>query len=365
MRTRAAQAAVHQRMGRLQAIADHPGAELETSSLVADVQEILRATIGAESSSVWVRLVAKEPDLVAAHGTAGDLSPHAVRRCLALGRPSWRKDTLALPLRIRDEVFGVVALSAPRRPDPALVTGMQQTLDEHAVRLDAALFVDRVRESATAEERRRLAREIHDGVAQRIVALGYLADDVAALVEDAEATEAIEVLREQITRVAGDLRLSVVDLRTDEDFDLADGISDALSAYVGEIGRSSDLRVHVYLDERGARPSSGTGHEVLKIAQEAISNTYQHAHATNLWLSLTSNGQHVRLVVEDDGIGQARPRRGHFGLQGMRERAARIGAELDLRDRREGGTVVTLQTKATTAPTDEGNSHDNQGLARR
>ena len=313
---------------------------------------------------MWVRLVAKEPDLVAAHGTGADLSPHAVRRCLALGRPSWRKDTLALPLRTGDEVFGVVALGAPAvriRPggrdagEPGRARG----------RLDAALFVDRMRSSAAAEERRRLAREIHDGVAQRVVALGYLADDVAALVEGAEATEVVEALREQVSTIAGELRLSVADLRTDDDFDLADGISGALSAYVEEIGRRSDLRVHLYLDERGTRPSRGTEHEVLKVAQEAISNVYQHARATHLWISLTSNGSHVRLVVEDDGIGQAQPRRGHFGLQGMRERASRIGAELDVRARRDRGTVVTLQTRATTAPTDEGNSHGNQGLARR
>ncbi|MEP7740081.1 sensor histidine kinase [Nocardioides sp. 31GB23] len=219
--------------------------------------------------------------------------------------------------------------------------GRGRPADDTARSAQAGAPYDRA--GAAAEERRRVARELHDGVAQRVAALGYLVDDVAAMVQDTEVAAVVEALRGQVTAVAQELRSSVSDLRTDHGSAVDEGVSEALSAYVGELGRGSDVVAHLYLDETGARRARGVEHEVLMIAREAISNVHQHARADHLWVSLTSDERRLRLVVEDDGAGQARPRRGHFGLQGMKERAARIGGVLELRGRATGGTVVILE----------------------
>lgn len=221
--------------------------------------------------------------------------------------------------------------------------------------------------TALREERRRVARELHDGVAQQVVALGYLVDDVACLVDTESARTAVIALRDEVSRVTHELRRSVADLRTEVGVEdgLADGLSGALSSYVGELGHHCDLRIHLHLDERGARPPRHVEREVLRIAQEAIANVRQHARAINLWVRLTTDAHQLRLVVEDDGIGNVAPREGHFGLVGMRERAERIDGALEVGVRPDGGTVVTLHTGVATAPTMEGDSDDRQRLARR
>lgn len=343
-----------------------PDAELDTSSLAAALQDRLRTAAGTPGSAVWVRGAAEgDLRLVAEHGPQSRASEAAARRCLALGRASWRADVLSLPLRVRDEIFGAVTLGSIRLPDPGGVTALQDTVDDYAMGLDTALFIQHVRSSATSEERHRLAREIHDGVAQRIVALGYLADDVSVLAEGQEARQALASLRAQIEWVAGELRMLFMDLRDDSFADLDVGISAALETVLRELGRRSELRTHTRLDERGGRLPRETEREVLKIAQEAISNAHAHARAINLWVTLVSDGQRLRLLVEDDGVGRAVPRPGHFGLQGMRERAERIGAELAIDARPDGGTAVTLVIGATRPATTQGDDRVHQGSARR
>ena len=102
---------------------------------------------------------------------------------------------------------------------------------------------------------------------------------------------------------------------------------------------------------------------------------HKHARAINVWVSLTLNGPDVRLVVEDDGVGGASPRAGHFGLHTMRERAERIGADLEVGARHDGGTVVTLRSRPADTNTMGGHGMTNvllvddhelirQGLAR-
>jgi signal transduction histidine kinase len=155
--------------------------------------------------------------------------------------------------------------------------------------------------------------------------------------------------------------LSVFDLR--HEVEDADGLAGALSEYVRELSKHSDLRVHLTLDEQGTQLSRSAETELLRIAQEAIGNVHKHAHAINVWVRLSTDASGFRLVVEDDGIGQASPRSGHYGLHTMRERAARIGATLEVAARPDGGTVVTLISAQPA--TREGHHDDHQRLARR
>ena len=362
-RAAAAQAsytAAHRLVGQLHTLVQRRAMDLDVTSLAGALRERVERMTDAESCTVWVRLPTQDIELLSAHGE-GREDEELAGRCLGSGAAWSRAGVAVVPLRIGDHVFGaVVARSRDKRHDLSIPL-LQAHVDEHAVRLDTALLVDGVRASATDAERLRLAREIHDGVAQRVVSLGYLVDELVDLAADPTVAGAAEVLRSEVTRVVGELRFSVFDLRQDLN---GAGVSEALSEYVQQLSRRSDLRVHLLLDERARRMPARTETEVIRIAQEAIANVARHAVAVNLWVRLCTDDDGLRLTVEDDGVGCAQPRPGHYGMHTMRERAERIGAELYIGPRPDGGTVVSLRS-GTAGTFREDNCHDDPRLARR
>ena len=219
-----------------------------------------------------------------------------------------------------------------------------EVADEFAVRLDTAVLFDEVRTLATSEERNRIAREMHDGVAQEIVGLGYIVDEIESISDHEQTRELVSELRTEITRLVSEIRFSIFDLR----HQVTDGhLSSSLADYARQVGESTGLRVHLSLAESGPPLPPRAATEVLRVAQEAIGNVRKHACAHNLWVALESDGSALHLEVSDDGIGNAAPRDHHWGLQTMRERAEGVGAELDVAPRPGGGTVVTLQSQRT------------------
>jgi signal transduction histidine kinase len=255
-----------------------------------------------------------------------------------------------LPLRIGLRTFGLVALERVDGPfDTAGLADSDELLQEQALRLETALLFSEVRNLATAEERRRLAREIHDGIAQELASMGYVVDDLAARARYLPDLEAdLRTLRQELTRVISELRLSIFDLRSEVATGI--GLGTALSDYVRQVGASSNLTVHLVLDESPVRLPIDAETELLRIAQEAITNARKHANAANLWVTCRIEPPTAYLAVEDDGAGLGRPRDDSFGLHVMRERAERIGADLAVRTRPEGGTAVEVALGTSLAP---------------
>lgn len=356
----ASYAAAHRLLGQLHSLVQRRAMDLDVTSLAGALRRRVEQMTDAEGCTVWVRLTTQDIELLSARG-AGHEDEELAGRCLGSGRAWSRAGVAVVPLRVGDHVFGaVITRSRDKRRELPLAL-LQAQVDEHAIRLDTALLVDGVRASATDAERRRLAREIHDGVAQRVVSLGYLADELVDLATDPVVAHAAEDLRSEVTQVVGELRFSVFDLRQDLH---AAGVSEVLSEYVQQLSRRSDLRVHLLLDERGDRLPARVETEVIRIAQEAIANVDRHAVAVNLWVRFCTDADGLRLTVEDDGVGAALPRPGHYGMHTMRERADRIGAELLIGPRPDGGTVVSLRSR-TAGASREDTSHDEPRLARR
>jgi signal transduction histidine kinase len=219
------------------------------------------------------------------------------------------------------------------------------------------MLFDEVRGVATAEERRRLAREIHDGIAQELSYLGYVVDSLTAEATDIKnksLTDQLRDLRREITRIVSELRLSIFDLRSE--VDTHGGLGSALSDYVRSVGQQSDLTVHLSLDEAANRLPAETEAELLRIAQEAITNARKHAEATNLWVTLVVDPPSALLRVEDDGRGLGKGRHDSFGLSIMRERASRLRTSVQVEPREPRGTRVEVvlggPTPATTRLTD-------------
>jgi signal transduction histidine kinase len=252
---------------------------------------------------------------------------------------------LVVPLVAGVRTVGLVVIESdtPGAYPPPVLARVTALTRPAALRLEAALLFDEVRWLATNEERQRLAREIHDGVAQELVMVGYGIDNaLATLPDDAKETaEELRTLRGEVTRVITELRLSLFELRSE--VDRHGGLAAAISEYARTVGTSGGMRVHVTLDESTARLPAATEAELLRIAQEAITNARKHARATNLWVSCAVDPPFAQIEVSDDGQGivDQRPD-GHFGLAIMKERAERIRGRLEIRPRHPNGTTVAV-----------------------
>lgn len=252
---------------------------------------------------------------------------------------------LVVPMVVGVRTCGLLICEGSEGPAPQAdqITQLTEVAGSAALRLETALLFDDVRDLATAEERQRVAREIHDGIAQELVIVGYGIDNALAdLPEDGtESRTTLTVLRGEVTRIITELRLSLFDLRAD--IDPHGGLGAAISAYLRGVGTTSGLTVHMTLDESPQRLPSGTEIEVLRIVQEAVTNARKHSGAANLWVTCDVHPPVAMIRVEDDGSGiTGSGRQDSFGLKTMRERAQRLHATLDVRERIEGGTVVEV-----------------------
>jgi len=247
----------------------------------------------------------------------------------------------AIPILLgqhRTAVIGIERDGAPWPPHDLIEA--QDTAEEAALRLDTAALFSELRSLATAEERRRVAREIHDGIAQDIASVGYLVDDLAARVTEPQAVKELNDLRDRLTTIVNELRLSIFDLRSD--VSPSAGLGAALAAYVRSVGAEANLTVHLVLDESAHRLAIDVETELLRIAQEAVTNARKHARARNLWVTVRIDPPRAFLRVADDGTGMGTPRPDSYGMEIMAERANRLGALLSVRNRVGGGTVVEI-----------------------
>lgn len=244
-----------------------------------------------------------------------------------------------IPLQTNEALIGVL-VGETDDYSPAKAEEAMHDLSGLAALLELALMFDEVRLDATGDERRRLAREIHDGIAQDLAWIGYSLDAIANDSRDAAAREEIRGLRERIQRLTSELRLSIFDLR--HEIGATESLGLALTTYLRKINSSSTLAIHLSLTDASERLPVSQETELLRIAQEAVTNARRHSNARNLWVTCWVQAPCAALRIEDDGMGIVdRPSSG-FGLEGMRERAERIGANMEVRPRPSGGTVIEV-----------------------
>lgn len=249
--------------------------------------------------------------------------------------------TYVIPLRIQGPLLAVVAMQTPVADQGPPHTDGSDDIERIIIPLYAALLFDRIRFAAANEERDRIAREIHDGIAQDVAYLGYAVDGIVESATDVETREAAEVVRDQISRVVGDIRASVFELRQVTPSSTTLGA--ALSEYAHRQFDDSQVSVHVLLNESPYRLIPVVETELLRIGQEAVTNVRRHADAHNLWLECQVTAPRARVVVADDGVGIGAKSPDSFGLDIMAERAVRIGASLRVERRDGGGTEVTVE----------------------
>jgi signal transduction histidine kinase len=127
------------------------------------------------------------------------------------------------------------------------------------------------------------------------------------------------------------------------------GVGDALARMARQITEKRGVRLKLELDDCDGALTPEVEHDLLRIAQEAVSNAVVHSGTRSVLVALERTASRIRLLVRDEGSGfdsTSRGRAGHYGVVGMRERAAHIGARLDLVTAPGTGTVVSVTLEA-------------------
>jgi PAS domain S-box-containing protein len=213
---------------------------------------------------------------------------------------------------------------------------------------------------AQEDERRRIAREMHDQFGEQLTALGLRIGTLkTACSKDAELAVAVEALEEVAQRLDRDVDELVWKLRPTALDDL--GLGAALANYVKDWSRRASVPVEFHTSGlEGQRLPSETETTLYRIAQEALTNVAKHSRARKVDVILERRADQVLLVIEDNGIGFEQPDASEpgqgFGLLGMKERAALVGASLQIESEVGRGTTILVRMAAA-APAGNQTTH--------
>jgi two-component system NarL family sensor kinase len=209
------------------------------------------------------------------------------------------------------------------------------------IAIERARLAEKSTELARMEERTRIAREIHDTLAQGLTAIALQVEGALNHVDRRP-----ELARERLERALAicresleEARRSVLDLRCAP---VARPLAGALRALARSFTSETGVRVEVSTEGETALPLRAEG-ELLRIAQEALTNVRRHAHADQVDIALAAGPRAVRLSIRDNGAGFD-PRgigEGHHGIVGMKERAKLLGGRLRIDSRPGQGTRVS------------------------
>ncbi|UCF84745.1 MAG: PAS domain S-box protein [Desulfobacteraceae bacterium] len=212
------------------------------------------------------------------------------------------------------------------------------------------------------EERRRIARELHDEAGQALTAiklgLDRLEENVTS--ETEHLKEDINEIRKMITRTASEMRRLSYRLHPTLLSDL--GLEPALELYFKEVKSRSDLDIEFHMVGFDKRLDADMETVLYRFSQEALTNTLKHANARHFRLSIIKSYPNIIFLAEDDGIGfDSRivgTNQRSLGLLGMRERASMLGGTFQLRTKPSEGTRIRIETPLSEAH-DYGKTHKN------
>ena len=221
---------------------------------------------------------------------------------------------------------------------------MLEELEEaHA---ELADYASQVEELTLAAERQRMARELHDTLAQGVAGLILQLEAVDANLESGDSQRAQTIVQQAMVRARGtlaDARRAIDDLRKGQE----DGrdLDKIIRGKTARFTSSTDIPCHLDLDLLPTLPESL--HEpTVRTVTEALANVAKHASATEVWVSLMVESQALTVEVRDNGVGfdpTAPIAAGHYGLQGMQERAELSEGTVDITSQPGDGTTIRIR----------------------
>ncbi len=253
---------------------------------------------------------------------------------------------LAVPLLVRSEAYGVLALTYRHERE---FTDLDVRLaasfgGQVALAIENARLRDEIGQAAAATERSRLARDLHDSVTQSLFAASLKAEAIRRRWRPTtdEARENVEDVERLARGALAEMRTLLMEMRPDT---LAEA---SLTTLLEQLAAATEggSRVTVHHEVRGSvRVPQEVGVALFRIAQEALQNVSRHSGAGEAWVMLDLTGPAARLTVRDDGRGfdEASVTPEHFGLAIMRERAEEVGVVVAVDSAPAAGTTVTAE----------------------
>jgi PAS domain S-box-containing protein len=257
------------------------------------------------------------------------------------------KTLMVIPLMSRDKPVGILALrfSEGREFRPEELEIARALATQASLAIELTRLADAARQSAVLQERNRLAGEIHDSLAQSFTGISMqlgMAREVLLNKED-DGLSYIERANDLARFGLAEARRSTMSLQPVAFKD--SGLIDALRMLVERSNISGRLRCTLRADPvREDRLPAGVRQDLLRIAQEAISNAMRHARATAISVTLRSDPSNLILEVRDNGSGMggnAQTSEG-FGLGSMRARAKKLNGSLEIQTARDSGTRIIV-----------------------
>jgi len=359
-----------------EAVAGTPSAVPALGALVATAREwrLADAVIGVlrhpESGDLLMvrgqrdvrRLSPEEaaPFLAALPAGARDGGPAAARLLPAdavLLRFIGADEGLAYPVRVGGDVVGGVFLLSGdsgrgRRRPPLPGQFVELLLRQVVPQVETLYLLEQASETRVAEERRRIARDLHDSFIQALAALGLRlravtdmlgGDRTAVDIAGKELADLHEIVGDELRRV----RAYLAEMR--EPLREAEGLRPLVEDIVQAFRARTHLEVALDVDVPAAMTPVEVARELLPILREALTNVERHAAASRVSVTLRAGTDALTLTVADDGVGLGQgPDAGApgQGLASMRERAALLGGTLGVTSRPAAGTTVTVSVPA-------------------
>jgi len=291
-------------------------------------------------------------------------SPDAKHDSRRVGQPRGHpraRAFLGVPLRLRGTPIGMIGVAnRPGDYDEEHEHLLTMYASQVAIAVHNAQLYTQVRGIAIAEERARLAREMHDSVSQILAYINTQVEAVRTLLRTGQtkrAEEQLGQLAEAVRDAYTDVREDILALRTT---DTTGDLLASLNAYLPLWQEKSGVRAEIVVSPAG-KPlpplSAAAQVQLLRIVQEALANVRKHAQAQRVQIRIRGDAGQVIVEVEDDGVGfdptvrgQSASRR--FGLTMMEERAAAVGGELEIDSVPGRGTHVRVRVPAEAIPRD-------------
>jgi signal transduction histidine kinase len=267
------------------------------------------------------------------------------------------ENLVAIPLMVEGLSVGVLVLSRPYPFTSAQVSFLKVAASMIALMIRNSQLYAELESQLVLQERNRLAREVHDGLAQSLGFLNFKIQEVDRSLAREQWKAARRILRElraAIQDLYTEARLTIQDLRWfPED---GGGLLQGLREYVQAFGERTGLDVSLVVDGEPCLPPQNEVH-LFRIVQEALTNVHKHAQAQHAWVRLRVGSEATILEVEDDGLGLSSPAYpqdmdssdapDHFGLRILKERAEAMGGQLSLHSVPGQGTRLQIKLNAS------------------
>lgn len=262
------------------------------------------------------------------------------------------RSQLTVPLLAKGQAIGVIALESSELVgfDEEDLRYLSSLADQAAIAINNAQLHSRAEELATAEERDRIAREMHDGLAQDLAALFLRVQRSLKLIDTDPVTAKMELIKigTVLQQDTQELRRLILALRP---LDLEElGFSSALHRLIREFEADNVLTIHLSGVEDAPCLSRELEFVLFRVVQESLNNVRKHAQANNVWIDLALHAPGaVSLTIRDDGRGFDSGEavieglsRGRLGLLHMQERVEAIGGTLAIETAPTSGTRVAV-----------------------